>query len=99
MEDYVVDVVVICQLEDHVVVDDINNLHINRMDCSGSHKYMYRWCIVCSMVVNSNKPNAFARIKVAIDSCAGNVSKHVGGCNTPATLSLMFVTTICFIGS
>jgi hypothetical protein len=49
------------------------------------------------MVVNSNKLNAFARIKVAIDSCAGDVSKHVGGCNTPATLGLTFVTTICFI--
>jgi hypothetical protein len=36
MEDYVADVVVIWQLE-----DDVDTLHVNRMDYSGSDKYKY----------------------------------------------------------
>jgi hypothetical protein len=39
MEDYVADVVVIWQLEDDVAVDDVDTLHVKRMDYSGSHKY------------------------------------------------------------
>jgi hypothetical protein len=38
----VADVVVICQLMDDVAVDDVDTLHVKRMDCSGSHKYRYR---------------------------------------------------------
>jgi hypothetical protein len=39
MEDYMTDVVVIWQLEDDVAVDDVDTLHVNRMDYSESHKY------------------------------------------------------------
>jgi hypothetical protein len=42
MEDYVTDIVVIWQLEYDVTVDDVDTLHVKRMDCSGSHKYRYR---------------------------------------------------------
>jgi hypothetical protein len=37
MEDYVMDVVVIWQLK-----DDVDTLHVKRIDCSESHKYRYR---------------------------------------------------------
>jgi hypothetical protein len=37
MEDYVADVVMICQLE-----DEVDTLHAKRMNCSRSHKYRYR---------------------------------------------------------
>jgi hypothetical protein len=37
MKDYVIDVVVIWQLE-----DDVNTLHVNRMNCTKSYKYSYR---------------------------------------------------------
>jgi hypothetical protein len=36
VEYYVADVVMIWQLE------DVDTLHVKRMDCSGSHKYSYR---------------------------------------------------------
>jgi hypothetical protein len=39
MKDYMTDVVVIWQLEDDVAVDDVDTLHVNRMDYSESHKY------------------------------------------------------------
>jgi hypothetical protein len=42
MEDYVMDVVVIWQLKDDVTIDDVDTLHVKRMDCSESHKYRYR---------------------------------------------------------
>jgi hypothetical protein len=35
------DIVVIWWME-----DDVDTLHIKRMDCSGSHKYRYRWWVV-----------------------------------------------------
>jgi hypothetical protein len=42
MEDYVMDVVVIWQLKDDVAIDNVDILHVKRMDCSESHKYRYR---------------------------------------------------------
>jgi hypothetical protein len=36
------DVVVIWQLKDDVTIDDVDTLHVKRMDCSESHKYRYR---------------------------------------------------------
>jgi hypothetical protein len=35
-------IVVIWQLEVDLVVDDVDIIHVKRMDCSGSHKYRYR---------------------------------------------------------
>jgi hypothetical protein len=42
MEDYVVDVVVICQLKDNVTFDDADNLHVKKINCSVSYKHRYR---------------------------------------------------------
>jgi hypothetical protein len=36
------DVVVIWQLKDDVAIDDVDTLHVKRIDCSESHKYRYR---------------------------------------------------------
>jgi hypothetical protein len=44
IKDYVADVVVIWQLEDGVAIDDVDIMHVKRMDYSGSHKYRYRGC-------------------------------------------------------
>jgi hypothetical protein len=42
MQDYMADdVVMIWHLEDDMTVDDVDILHIKRMNFNGSHKYRY----------------------------------------------------------
>jgi hypothetical protein len=40
----------IWQLKDDVTVDDVDALHVKKMNCSESHKYMYRRLSFCVLL-------------------------------------------------